>query len=457
MNRFDIETVKKRTLIKYPFFGSVIAGTEVIESTKVKTAGTDGKKMIYNPDYMSSLSPEEQVFVCAHEYCHIALNHIRRKEGKDKEVWNIATDAVINAFLSRDGLKMPPMVIDMPEALNHDAEEMYDILMKEKENNKNKNNDNEQDGSGQGSNDEDCSMPENNEGHDDHDFWDDDVDIDDFKEEQDKTNKNEEKKESLLDKLGKLFNKNKKNSESEEERKKTDEIEKISEMQEKKFFEENRKLKEQNLKKLMDEISKEAQKADTTIGNSEVNLGEIGTAKKLIDWRLILREAVNRDVDWTYKDAEIEDGVLKPYLEDIPIPEAEIVLDTSGSIDQELLRCFLRECKNILKDCRIKAGCFDEKFYGFNEIRTEEDIDNMKFIGRGGTNFDAAVNAFSKRVENKIIFTDGKSSMPSKAVSAIWVVFGDVKINPPGGRVIYIDEQRLRNTYSLIQNSPKTR
>lgn len=96
-------------------------------------------------------------------------------------------------------------------------------------------------------------------------------------------------------------------------------------------------------------------------------------------------------------------------MEEQQSPETEIVLDTSGSINEVLLKNFLRECKNILQHSRLKVGCFDTKFYGFHEIRTEEDIENMKFIGDGGTDFDVAVNAFSRRVENKIIFTDGEA------------------------------------------------
>jgi len=109
-----------------------------------------------------------------------------------------------------------------------------------------------------------------------------------------------------------------------------------------------------------------------------------------------------------------------------------------------LLKNFLRECKNILKSSKVKVGCFDTKFYGFNEIRNEKDIDNMEFVGRGGTNFDTAVNAFSRRVENKIIFTDGKANMPKKSVNAIWVVFGRTKINPPGSKVIHITDEQLK-------------
>jgi predicted metal-dependent peptidase len=102
-------------------------------------------------------------------------------------------------------------------------------------------------------------------------------------------------------------------------------------------------------------------------------------------------------------------------------------LDTSDSINNKLLRGFLRECKNILKQSRLKVGCFDTKFYGFHEIKTLSDIDNMILEGGGGTNFEVAVNAFTRRVENKIIFTDGYASMPNTSIDVIWIVFGNKK------------------------------
>ena len=170
---------------------------------------------------------------------------------------------------------------------------------------------------------------------------------------------------------------------------------------------------------------------------------DIGSSKLLIDWRYVLREAIQYDVDWSYKNAYVEDGVVNANLEEQPIPETEIVLDTSGSINEVLLKNFLRECKNILIQSRVKVGCFDTEFYGFHDIRTKEDIETMEFVGGGGTNFDVAVGAFTKRVENKIIFTDGKARMPNMKVDAIWVVFGNEKINPEGGKVIHIDKEAL--------------
>ena len=115
-----------------------------------------GKKIYFNPEFMSSLSQDEQVFVFAHEICHIALNHIKRGKDKDKKIWNIATDAIINATLENDGLVMPENGIRIFGAMNKDAEELYEILLKEKEENKEK---------------------ENDSNFDDHDIWDDKNDI----------------------------------------------------------------------------------------------------------------------------------------------------------------------------------------------------------------------------------------------------------------------------------------
>ena len=46
------------------------------ENKNIKTAGTDGKVIHYNPEFLEKLSVEEQAFIFAHEVCHIAFNHI---------------------------------------------------------------------------------------------------------------------------------------------------------------------------------------------------------------------------------------------------------------------------------------------------------------------------------------------------------------------------------------------
>ena len=482
--KYDIAALKRKMLVKYPFFGSVVASVGYKENKDIPTAGTDGETIYYNPEYLEGLSVEEQTFIFAHEVCHIAFNHILRSEGKNPELWNIATDGVINQFLKRDGLKMAPGVVDMAEAINYDAEQLYEKLLQEKQQSGQGNSQQNQQGNQQQSSDvgqsgdnqqqsqspqqgnsgsgssqeqkkqsqeqsggesgEDSQKEDKSKqdvGHDTHSMW--EQAVKKHKEQQEKT----DKEESLLDKLlGK--DKDKKDKDKTE----------LESMGEKDAFKKNLEDKKKQLEELKEAISKQASQAGTSTNRDIRTVNDIGTAKPLIDWRYVLRETIKYDVDWSYKNATLEDGVVNANLEEQPMPETEIVLDTSNSINEVLLKNFLRECKNILQHTKLKVGCFDTKFYGFHEIRTEEDIEKMRFECGGGTDFYVAVGAFSRRVENKIIFTDGKASMPDMPLDAIWIVFGDEKINPKGGKVIHIDNEQLERLYNYqMTNEAKGR
>ena len=437
--KYDIAALKRKMLVKYPFFGSIVASVGYKENKDIPTAGTDGETIYYNHEYLESLSVEEQTFVFAHEVCHIAFNHILRSEGKDHELWNIAADGVINQFLKRDGLKMAKGVVDIAEAINYDAEQLYEKLLQEEQQRQQQ----QQNGQGNGQNQqgnqqqnqqqsgggsgEDSQKEEKQQdvGHDTHSMW--EQAVKKHKEEQEKTEL--EKKQEELEGMG-----------------------------EKDAFKKNLEDKKKQLEELKEAISKQASQAGTSTNRDVRTVNDIGTAKPIVDWRYVLREAIKYDVDWSYKNATLEDGVVVANLEEQPMTETEIVLDTSGSINEVLLKNFLRECKNILQHTKLKVGCFDTEFYGFHEIRTEEDIENMRFEGGGGTDFGVAVGAFSRRVENKIIFTDGEASMPDMPLDAVWIVFGGERINPKGGRVIHITPEQLDRLYSYeIESETKGR
>lgn len=467
--KYDIAALKRKMLVKYPFFGSVVASVGYKENKDIPTAGTDGETIYYNPEYLEGLSVEEQTFIFSHEVCHIAFNHILRSEGKNPELWNIATDGVINQFLKRDGLKMASGGVDMAEAINYDAEQLYEKLLQEKQqrcqgNSQQNQQGNQQQSSGgsqSGNNQQQSLSPlqgnsgsgssqeqsggesaedsqkedksKQDVGHNTHSMW--EQAVKKHKEQQEKTDKKVEEKDEL--------------------EKKQEELESMGE---KDAFKKNLEDKKKQLEELKEAISKQASQAGTSTNRDIRTVNNIGTAKPLIDWRYVLREAIKYDVDWSYKNATLEDGVVNANLEEQPMPETEIVLDTSGSINEVLLKNFLRECKNILQHTKLKVGCFDTEFYGFHEIRTEEDIEKMRFEGGGGTNFDVAVGAFSRRVENKIIFTDGEASMPDMPLDAIWIVFGSKKINPKGGKVIHIDNEQLERLYNYqMTNEAKGR
>lgn len=461
----DIDSIKRKLLIKYPTFGSVIANIEFQASKDIETAGTDGKVLLYNPKFLGGLSEKQQIFIFAHEICHVAFEHIFRSEGKDKRLWNIATDSVINALLKQDGLPIVEGGVDIPEAINYDAEEMYNKLLEEKKKQEQQNSQgnqrqqNSQDSQeeqnaqdSQGGQNSQSGQEETDIGHDTHSLW--DKAIEERKREQ---QEQVEKKGQEQRQTKKKEKKERTDGEEQGEKKKreVEEKSKFAEQGERETFKQNKIERRKQLQELSRELAnKSSHEAGDGIQREGKKLSDIGIATPLIDWRKLLRQAIRYDEEYTRKNARMRNGYFRHRIEQLPMPEAEILLDTSGSVSEVLLKNFLRECKNILDNSKVKVGCFNTEFHGFTELKKPEDIDNMSFPIGGGTDFNVAVGAFSRKAPNKIIFTDGEADMPRETVrNVIWVVFGDEKINPKGGKVINITGEQLRKLYqSFIQD-----
>ena len=423
---FDIEAVKRKTIEKYPWFGGLVSGLEWEATSRVARTASDGRTVFYEPGSMAPLPPEEQLFYIAHELCHIAFDHISRSRGKDREVWNTATDAVINQLLRGDGLPIPEGCVDHPEAAGMSAEKYYEELLEYKlaielvEGNINV---------PEGSREDGADRKREGGGSDEHSLWEAAA--------EEKEQEEKEREEELLRELERIK-------------------ELAEEMQEDEASEEDGSsegddgsLKDPDAEPDEEEemalfARKHSSAGDDVIDPDRRYVDEISGRKALIDWRMILRETIRQGVDWTFTNAVIEDGLVRPALEEIPTPETEIVVDTSWSVDEELLRSFLEECKNILRYSKLKIGCFDTRFYGFQEIRTPGDIDDLVLEGGGGTDLEAATGAFTLRVDNRIIFTDGEAPIPQEPMDAVWMIYGDEKIDPPGGKVIHIRPELLK-------------
>lgn len=128
----NIQELTDNLLKRYPIFNSIIINTPIKVDNSIKTACTNGLAIMYNEYYLNSLSLDEQEFVFAHEICHIAFDHINKSYGKDPEIYNIVTDAVINAKLSSDGLKQPKNTINILEASYYDVDTLYQQLITNK-------------------------------------------------------------------------------------------------------------------------------------------------------------------------------------------------------------------------------------------------------------------------------------------------------------------------------------
>ena len=426
----NIRKVIAEVIHRYNFLGEVFASVQIIPDYNCyeyhgnPSMLASRKKIFYHPDFVASLNREQLIFAFAHEGCHILLKHLERAKGKDPKLWNTAADAIINAQLKKDHFELIEGCVDRIDAIDYSTEQYYQKLLEEKKNFEN---------NSSNSNQENENYKKYEVGHDTHSNW-----YTDEKELEEREKSNSDSSDNK--------NSNEHNQKSEEQsqnkQKGTSNEEKFDDV---KVFQENRRAEKQRLEKLRKNLVENMLLAAGKNTNSNsLTLGFVGDKTNIIKWQKLLIDDTKIEEDWSFLNATIEDGVVVPHLEEQPNPETEILIDTSGSVSNNLVKNFLRECKSLLQTSKIRVGCFDTQFYGFQDIQSEEDIDNFTIIGRGGTDFNVAVNSFSGRAENKIIFTDGASSMPDKELNAIWIVYDSGKINPKGGRVIYISQEQLQ-------------
>ncbi|MDP3274412.1 MAG: VWA-like domain-containing protein [Deltaproteobacteria bacterium] len=115
---------RARLLLRHPFFGYLVAHLEDrVGEHSLETSGTDGRYVYWSENYLGTLNAEDAQFVLAHQAMHSALAHLSRREGRDKDQWDLASDATVNAILFDAGIRTRREVVK-GEA-GQSAEEQY--------------------------------------------------------------------------------------------------------------------------------------------------------------------------------------------------------------------------------------------------------------------------------------------------------------------------------------------
>ena len=118
-----------RLRMRSPFFATLALFARFIPTQNISTAATDGKDILFNPDYLLSLPTRQQDGLLLHEVLHAALLHVLRRGVRDKEVWNIAADIVVNGIIYQQGYFDLPSGGIRDEKLEHlSVEEIYELL-----------------------------------------------------------------------------------------------------------------------------------------------------------------------------------------------------------------------------------------------------------------------------------------------------------------------------------------
>jgi len=119
---------KSKLTISHPYFGMLASKLRHEASDKVTAYASNGKRFLYNEEFMSRRSLEDVQFILTNCVMHHVLAHQQRKLKRRGPLWQIATDYAINNILKQNGLHIPPGANYNEEFEKMYAEEIYEQL-----------------------------------------------------------------------------------------------------------------------------------------------------------------------------------------------------------------------------------------------------------------------------------------------------------------------------------------
>jgi predicted metal-dependent peptidase len=144
------------------------------------------------------------------------------------------------------------------------------------------------------------------------------------------------------------------------------------------------------------------------------------------------------------------------YLPDVYLPgiyskkltNLAIAVDISGSVTQEDFTAFISEVGAILrfmKPDKLSLIQFDTVIQSENTLRSMNDLMNVVFTGRGGTNINCVYKwADENKPQLMLVFTDGYFRFKDNKTKSnlVWLIHNNPKFFAPQGRVIHYENHK---------------
>jgi predicted metal-dependent peptidase len=398
---------RMRILCNHGFYGLLLMHMVYSIDENLDTAGTDGMRITFGPDFLDSLTDSELDFVMMHEILHVVLQHCLREDNREHEEFNIACDIVVNSNIllennmSRNSITLKKygesmhIAPDGKEGYEYTAEQVYNMLPKMKKR-KGPSNDS---GVATGR----AKQKISDEDHkpvwrwDDHSRW--------GMYEEDAT---------LRDVWVKRFE---------------DAAEAIS-------------IRDpSNTRGLMPRFAKRI-------------LEEL--RKPQTDWRIVLNDFIQEEVvDYSFSppDRRFDDS---PFFlpdfngKDDMVENILFMIDTSGSMSDKMITAAYSEIKGAIDqfDGKLSGwlGFFDAAIIEPKPFANEEEFKIIRPAGGGGTDFQIIFEYVHKHMSDKppasiIILTDGFAPFPQEklagGIPVLWLLNNDT-VDPPWGKVARI-------------------
>jgi predicted metal-dependent peptidase len=325
-------------LLDEPFFGALLLNLKISEQPGIGTMATDSVRLVCDPKFIDSLSPIELKTVLAHEALHCALLHPLRRGDRDPKQWNVAIDYAANCLLAQTNeaaiAKGRPAPFKFPKgglvnsAYNGlSAEAIYGQLAQQPQPDPNGNQPGQGQGKGQGK-----PAPSNDPGG----------------------------MGGVEDYPGK--------TEAEES------------------------AQEARWKVALSQAASMGEGRGDLPGDLARLIGDILNPKA--DWRELLRRFIRDrardDYAWSRPNPRyLQSGFILPSLDSQRLGTIAVAIDTSGSINPDLLNAFMTEVESIVHEARPNKLLLIDCDAAINSVRTFEpgDVLPRDFAGGGGTDF----------------------------------------------------------------------
>jgi len=132
---------RMRILCNQGFYGLLLMHMKVSLSSECNNAFADDKRILFNPEFLDSISDPELDYVMMHLISHVVLRHAARREGRDEESFYRACDTVVNSnillsagnnenaiSLQNHGGVQQHLAPDGKEGHEYSVEEIYQML-----------------------------------------------------------------------------------------------------------------------------------------------------------------------------------------------------------------------------------------------------------------------------------------------------------------------------------------
>lgn len=388
-----LSEAKAKLLVDQPYFGTLASRLEVIPNDNIEAFLSDGVRLEYNDDYLAGLQASELQFVLSNGAMHAALAHENRQNRRMSWLWQLATDYAINGMLVENGLEMPYGANYRQRFDGMYAEEIYAELKHDIKNEAF--DDNEENETG---------YNENNQQH-------------------------QEQMKNAQDNHG-----------SDKQRTQM-EVENVEQ-----------KVQREVEEELFEQFANEALEKIDTQGDLPLEIERFFTRmdRGKIDWRSELYNAIDRHYKTDYKMMPpskklLYMGTYLPGLHSDTL-RLSIAIDTSGSVNQELLQVFMDEIESLtmsFSNFVIDVMVCDATLQFHKEFVSGEHLE-FEIKGGGGTDFRPVFSKIESdlpQTQLLLYFTDLQGTFPENSpdYEVIWVCDSS-NITPPFGTFLEITD-----------------